>query len=134
MLHELLRDLQLQPHPEGGFYRERHRSVETVTRADGVVRSALTVIDFLLPAGVVSQWHRVNHADETWHFAAGAPLELLRQQGNGEVERLELSAASSWHLIPAGWWQSARSLGEWTLVQCCVAPGFDFADFEMRET
>jgi hypothetical protein len=132
MLDELIRDLKLQPHPEGGYYRERHRSPQTVTRVDGALRAALTVIDFLLPAGVTSAWHRVHHADETWHFAAGSPLELLRQNGDGPIDRLEVSPSSTWALIPAGWWQSARSLGDWTLVQCCVAPGFDFADFEMR--
>ena len=134
MVHELVRDLKLQAHPEGGYYRERHRASHTVTRADGALRAALTVIDFLLPAGVTSAWHRVRHADETWHFAAGAPLELLRQDGDGPVERLEVSSSIHWQLIPAGVWQSARSLGDWTLVQCCVATGFDFADFEMLGT
>ena len=61
MVHELIRDLKLQAHPEGGYYRERHRASHTVTRADGAVRAALTVIDFLLPAGVTSEWHRVHH-------------------------------------------------------------------------
>ncbi|CAN5241849.1 cupin domain-containing protein [soil metagenome] len=132
MLQELINRLQLQPHPEGGFYSERHRSPGVVTRADGAVRSALTLIDFVLPAGVTSHWHRVHHSDETWHYAAGAPLELLRQQDDGPIERLIVSQESSWQLIPAGWWQSARSLGDYTHVQCCVAPGFDFLDFEMR--
>lgn len=132
MLDELIRVHGLKPHPEGGWYRERFRSPRTVTRTDGAVRAALTVIDFLLPAGAVSAWHRVRSADETWHFAGGSPLELLRQDGDGPIERLEVSPASPWQIIPAGWWQSARSLGDWTLVQCCVAPGFDFADFELR--
>ena len=133
MIDDLIRKLQLQPHPEGGFYRERHRSPVSVTRADGKTRSALTVIDFLLPAGVVSAWHRVLGADETWHFAGGSPLELLRQETESDaIETLTLSPEQPWQIIPAGWWQSARSLGEWTLVNCCVAPGFSFDDFEMR--
>ena len=130
---QLIRDLQLQPHPEGGFYRECHRSAVLVQRSDGQQRHACTVIDFLLPAGVVSAWHRVLGADEIWHYSAGAPLELLRQQSGGVVETLELGPfpQPTWQLIKADKWQSARSLGDWSLVHCTVSPGFCFDDFEL---
>ena len=125
----------LQPHPEGGWYRELHRSRQMVVRADGQRRSAVTAILFLLEAGAVSRWHRVSHADETWHFAAGDPLELLLlPPGAGEIQRCRLgpmSAAEPLAVVPAGWWQAAQSLGAWSLVSCCVGPGFDFVDFTL---
>jgi uncharacterized protein len=74
----LIARYQLQPHPEGGWYRELHRSEQAVQRADGEARSALTVILFLLEAPGVSRWHRVSGADETWHFIGGDPVELLQ--------------------------------------------------------
>ena len=130
---------QLQPHPEGGWYRELHRSNTVVTRSDGMQRSGFTAILFLLEAGNASAWHRVHGADESWHFIAGAPVELLlRAEDRGQtqlqllgfsVERAELQPLL---VVPAGWWQAARSLGAWSLVSCCVGPGFDFADFEIH--
>ena len=141
MLHaldDLIQHYQLQPHPEGGWYREVHRSKLQVSRADGARRAGLTVILFLLEAGRPSAWHRVHGADESWHFIGGAPLELLlrptcdhpietRLLGTG-LERPELEPLA---VVQAGWWQAARSLGEWSLVSCCVGPGFDFQDFEL---
>jgi predicted cupin superfamily sugar epimerase len=137
----------LQPHPEGGWYRELHRSRQAVVRADGQQRSGLTAILFLLEAGAVSRWHRVSRADETWHFAGGDPLELLvLQPGEGELQCHRLGPVSAagglshdqdpellepLAVVPAGWWQAARSLGAWSLVSCCVGPGFDFADFTL---
>jgi predicted cupin superfamily sugar epimerase len=128
----------LQPHPEGGWYREVHRSPQAVLRADGAHRSGLTAILFLLEVDAVSRWHRVSQADETWHYAAGDPLELLLlpPQG-GEIQRQRLGAVAEAKtdqplaVVPAGWWQAARSLGAWTLVSCCVGPGFEFADFTL---
>ncbi len=130
---QLINELQLQPHPEGGFYRECHRSDVLVQRSDGQMRHGCTVIDFLLTAGVISAWHRVKGADELWHYSAGAPLELLRQAPGGAVETLKLGSfpLPSWQLIPADQWQSARSLGDWSLVHCTVSPGFSFDDFEL---
>ncbi len=128
----------LQPHPEGGWYCELHRSRQAVVRADGQQRSALTAILFLLEAGAVSRWHRVSRADETWHFAGGDPLDLiLLQPGEGPIERHCLGpvegsqSAEPLAVVPAGWWQAARTLGAWSLVSCCVGPGFDFADFTL---
>lgn len=140
----LIHRFRLEPHPEGGWYRELHRSPELVTRRDGQRRSGLTTILFLLPQGEISRWHRVGHADESWHHAGGDPLELLSlpPQG-GQLRRQCLSAltaqapsspaveAMPLAVVPAGWWQAARSLGAWSLVSCCVGPGFDFADFTL---
>ncbi len=135
---------RLEPHPEGGWYREVYRSDQPVSRQDGQQRAALTAILFLLPQGEISRWHRVACADETWHHAGGAALELLcLPPGGGAPRRQRLSAvltqpqelpgetASPLAVVPAGWWQAARSLGAWSLVSCCVGPGFDFADFTL---
>ena len=128
----------LQPHPEGGWYRELHRSALTVQRADGEPRSALTLILFLLDGAALSRWHRVRGADETWQFIAGDPLELLRlPPEGGEATPVLLGfspldpAPTPVAVVPAGWWQAARSLGSWSLVSCCVGPGFSFSDFDL---
>jgi predicted cupin superfamily sugar epimerase len=130
---ELIETLQLTPHPEGGFFREVFRSAKTVTPSDGrPIRSALTTIYFLLPAGAYSRWHQVL-SDEVWHFYEGAPLELLCDDAHWILGPVVLSGEQApVHTIPAGAWQAARSLGEYTLVGCTVGPGFDFADFSLR--
>ena len=122
--------LGLAPHPEGGHYREIWRDVP----ADGR-RGAGTAIYFLLAAGEVSHWHRVDAA-EAWHWYAGDPLALsLSSDGrDGEVVRLgpDLSRGQRpFALVPEGWWQGAVPLGRWTLVGCTVSPAFDFAGFEL---
>ena len=125
--------LELQPHPEGGWYREIHRSPIRVQRADGSLRAGLTVILFLLGKGEISRWHRVSGADEVWAHAGGDPLELswLPPQG-GPTSRILLgSDHQPVAVVPADHWQAARSLGAWSLVSCCVGPGFDFADFAL---
>ncbi len=135
---ELIERLGLQPHPEGGWFAETWRSSQHVMPADGRGRrSGLTVIHFLLGAGDVSRWHRVL-SDEAWQWCEGAPLELLLApptDGAIRVARLgPLTAARDTVLhevVPAGTWQAARSTGAYSLVTCCVGPGFDFADFTM---
>lgn len=126
---EVIRLLKLQPHPEGGYFRETYRDPDT---CDG--RSVSTAIYFLLKAGEVSRWHRVDAA-EAWHWYAGAPLELrIAADGAEDLHRLgnDLSAGERPQtVVPKGAWQSARSLGDWTLVGCTVAPGFEFSGFEM---
>jgi uncharacterized protein len=125
---ELIGRLALQPHPEGGWYREIYRSPTRVETARGS-RSALTTIHYLLERNQLSRWHVVQ-ADELWHFYAGAPLELLEYDpASRKFSRHELSAASV-GIIPAGVWQAARSLGDYSLVGCTVGPGFEFADFQ----
>ena len=122
--------LDLAPHPEGGFYREIFRDPRLVDNG----RAASTAIYFLLPAGVVSAWHRVDAA-ELWHFYAGAPLLLsLHDAGAATTRRLGVDLAAGERPqahVPAGVWQSAKSLGAWSLVGCTVAPGFEFAHFEI---
>jgi hypothetical protein len=129
---EIIRHLDLKPHPEGGFYRETWRE----TRADGG-RASGTAIYFLLPGGVENRWHRVDAA-EIWHFYAGAPLELSIERADGAAEKRVLGTAlldgeEPQLEVPAGAWQRARSLGRWTLVGCTVSPGFLFERFEIRE-
>ena len=126
---EVIAGLKLAPHPEGGYYRETFRDAGG---HDG--RAHSTAILFLLKAGEVSRWHRVDAA-ELWHWYGGAPLLLEIEEGK---RRHEIRLGPDWFerqhpqgLVPAGAWQSARSLGPWTLVGCTVAPGFDFAGFEL---
>lgn len=120
----LIKLLKLAPHPEGGYFRETFR--------DGgpAGRSHSTAIFFLLTAGEVSRWHRVDAA-EVWHFYRGAPLEL-RIGKQVYVLGPDIDEAQAPQIVvPANEWQSARSLGAYTLVGCTVAPGFEFDHFEI---
>lgn len=124
---QLIETLALEPHPEGGWYRQVHKSAEKVTRhADGAERSALTTIYFLLVEGTHSRWHCVQ-SDEVWHFYEGDPLEL-QIRGAGSVI---LDANNRVHVVPARAWQAAYPQGAYTLVGCTVGPGFEFEDFQM---
>lgn len=133
---QLITELALSPHPEGGHFREIHRSASVVDPRDGrSERAALTTIYFLLTSGEVSRWHRVA-SDEAWHFLEGDPLEL--HEADSSFDRVVTrilgpcsDAAEPVYVVEAGRWQAARSTGEYTLVGCTVGPGFDFADFEM---
>lgn len=127
---EIVRLLGLRPHPEGGFFCETFRAA-----APNGGRGASTAIYYLLRRGEVSAWHRVD-ADEVWHYYAGSPLELTLaaegQERYGMRLGQDLAAGERPQaVVPAGVWQSARSLGDWTLVGCTVAPAFEFAGFEM---
>jgi predicted cupin superfamily sugar epimerase len=129
----LIRKLELQPHPEGGFYRETFRSARQVDSGGRPARSALTTIYFLLAAGSFSAWHRVL-SDEVWHWHEGAPLELMLVPADlGSVQRRCLAPVADGIepvvTVPADWWQAARPLGEYALCSCTVAPGFQFEDF-----
>jgi hypothetical protein len=130
----IIRELRLQPHPEGGHYRETFR--DTVTLGDGAApRGASTAIYYLLQAGELSHWHRVDAA-EVWHWYAGAPLVLTisadGQEAATQVLGPDLTARQRPQVVvPAGAWQTAESLGEWTLAGCTVAPAFRFEGFEM---
>ncbi len=124
---ELIETLALEPHREGGWYRQAFKSEERVTRIrDDANRSALTTIYFLLVEGTFSAWHRVE-SDEVWHFYEGEPLELLTSDG---VTHLDENHRV--HVVKARQWQAARPLGAYTLVGCTVGPGFEFEDFEMK--
>lgn len=127
---EIVRLLGLEPHPEGGHFRETFRDGPG---PDG--RSRSTAIHYMLAEGEASHWHRVD-AVEVWHFHAGAPLELrISIDGEGaETHRLGPDVANGERpqvVVPENAWQAARSLGAWTLVSCTVAPGFRFEGFEM---
>ena len=116
--------LKLTPHPEGGYFRETFRDFD-----------ASTAIYYLLRAGEVSHWHRVDAA-EAWHWYAGGPLVLSVSENGDDAAALHLGPDLSrgqrpFALVPKGWWQAAASLGRWTLVGCTVSPAFDFAGFEM---
>ena len=131
--------LSLQPHPEGGWYREVYRSAELLDETMlperfGGTRSFSTAIYFLLMAGEISRLHRIKQ-DELWHFYDGAPLRLHRIRPDGSTcsELLGREAgALPMAMVPAGDYFGAEvTEGDYTLVGCTVAPGFDFADFEM---
>lgn len=133
---DLIAQLRLEPHPEGGWYREIHRSAEILDTPRGP-RAALTSIYFLLERPQFSRWHRVT-ADETWHYAHGAALELLVYRPESrQLEKRVLgppirqgdAMPEPTGVVRAGEWQAARSLGDFTLVGCDVGPGFDFEDF-----
>jgi uncharacterized protein len=129
---ELIRTLELMPHPEGGFYRETFRSAIFVAVDRRPPRTALTTIYFLLAAGSFSAWHRVR-SDEVWHWHEGEPLELLLAAADfSTVQRRILGPVGAGEpvaTVPADWWQAARPLGAYALCGCTVAPGFEFADF-----
>ena len=126
----IIAKLGLQPHPEGGWYRQTWQGPEVAGRAVG------TAIHFLLQAGERTHWHRVD-ADEVWLWHAGSPLTLLRAEGDhcplqsvtlgGDV----LADQSPQAVVPKGWWQAAEPTGNWSLVSCTVSPGFRFEGFEL---
>ena len=128
---EIIAHLSLQPHPEGGYYRETWRGPDgSEGRASG------TCIYFLLKAGEASHWHRVD-AVEIWHYYAGAPLILsLSETDAGPATEHVLgpdlaSRQAPQIIVPTGHWQAARSTGAFTLVGCTVSPGFEFSGFEL---
>ena len=132
---KLIDVLKLTPHPEGGYYREIYRSEsKLISPVNGEMRNSLTDIYFLLVSGQISRLHRVVH-DEIWHFYEGNPLELIEVQSDGmEMSKIIIGDDNGIvkykHCIKGGNWQAAYSTGEYSLVGCTVAPGFDFADFE----
>lgn len=123
----IIAKLGLQPHPEGGWYRETWVGPEVGGRPSG------TAILFLLQADERSHWHRVD-ADEIWLWHAGAPLVLSLGADRATDVRLGpdvLGGEVVQAVVPAGWWQAARPLGDWVLVSCTVSPGFRFEGFEL---
>ena len=128
---DVIRLLDLKPHPEGGHFRETFRD----TRAVEGGRAASTAIYYLLARGERSHWHRTDAA-EVWNWYAGAPLRLDIAPEMEARERVTLGrdlagGERPQAVVPAHAWQAAETLGEWTLVGCTVAPGFDFAQFEL---
>ena len=129
---EIIARLELKPHPEGGHYRETFRDSSVDTSG----RSRSTAIYFLLARGERSHWHRID-AVEVWHHYAGDAL-ILQIADNAGQHSIKLGpdlAAGEvpQGIVPAHAWQAAESTGDWTLVGCTVAPGFEFAKFELAE-
>jgi len=127
---EIVEALAMQRHPEGGWFTETFRD------SSGIERGHSTAIYYLLMAGEKSHWHRVRDAAEVWHYYAGAPLALHSSRDGVTFETIVLGAEilrgeRPQAVIPASCWQAAESLGEYTLVGCTVAPGFEFTAFEM---
>jgi uncharacterized protein len=127
---DIIARLDLKPHPEGGHYRETFR--DECPDADG--RSRSTAIYFLLARGERSHWHRID-AVEIWHYYAGAPLTLRIADGDGRRNVTLGTNLSSGEqpqaIVPPFAWQAAESNGDWTLIGCTVAPGFEFSKFEL---
>jgi uncharacterized protein len=127
---DIIRLLELAPHPEGGHFRETFRD----SAAPGAGRAVSTAIYFLLRRGERSRWHRVDAA-EVWHWYAGSPLLLsVSDGGRRSTHRLGSNLGAGERpqaVVPAQAWQQAESLGDYTLVGCTVAPGFEFSGFEM---
>lgn len=127
---DVIETLRLAPHPEGGYYAETWRDVPHDKE-----RGSGSAIYYLLEGGPGSKWHRVD-AVEIWHFYAGSPLELqISSDGHQLVKRVLGPGVDAGQrpqlIVPAHAWQSARSLGEWTLVGCTVSPAFESAGFEL---
>ena len=127
---QIIKVLEMRPHPEGGWF------VETFRDNPDRGRGYSTAIYFLLEKGQVSAWHRVRDAAEVWHYYAGAPLSLTFERTTDMLETCKLgpdltAGERPQAVVPAGAWQTAQSLGDWTLVGCTVSPGFEFSGFEM---
>ena len=136
---QLAATLGLQPHPEGGWFRETYRAEETVETTRGA-RAAATAILFLVTAASPSRFHRLA-SDELWIHQGGLPLELATLTPAGELETRVLGPDLPQALVPARRWQAARVTDgldlppcqAWALVSCVVSPGFDFVDFELAD-
>jgi uncharacterized protein len=128
---DIIRMLDLKPHPEGGHFRETFRDSQQI----GAGRPTSTAIYYLLARGDRSHWHRLD-AVEVWHWYAGAPLQLEIAAVSGRIERITLGGDIAAGLrpqavVPAKTWQAAQTTGDWTLLGCTLAPGFDFAKLEL---
>ncbi|MEL1263776.1 cupin domain-containing protein [Pseudoxanthomonas putridarboris] len=133
---ELIRTLQLAPHPEGGYFRRIYESAKR-TEVNGIERPTLTAIKFLLPRDVVTRWHRVD-ATEVWDWHEGSPMELsMFYPDTRTLSRAQLDTSArggqQTQVVPAGVWQSARSLGDYSLMDCTVSPGFVWKGFQLLE-
>jgi uncharacterized protein len=141
---ELISHYGLLPHPEGGFYRETYRASDTLEKAALPERFAgacvaSTAIYFLLPKGHVSHLHRIA-SDEVWHFYTGGPLVVVAISPEGALTQTRLGQHLQdgevfQHVVPAGYWFGAypAETSDFSFVGCTVAPGFEFADFELAQ-
>lgn len=133
---QLISSLGLERHPEGGYFRKAYHSTAPVQPLDGRgQRMGLSTIYFLLVAGDASHWHRV-FSDEAWHYYEGDPVEMfITDPAFASASQYVLSpvadSAEPVRVVPAGWWQAARTSGAYTLIGCTVGPGFEYDDFQM---
>lgn len=132
----------LEPHPEGGYFREIYRSPMKLKHPRigtdaGIERSAGTLIYFLLSGADFSAFHRVRHSDEIWHMYGGGPIEIFTIDSGGQLDKhtltTELMQGEPTVMVPADTWQAARLApgADWALGGCTVSPGFEYEDFEM---
>ena len=143
-IDQLVDKLQLQPHPEGGFFRETYRSEQNIPapwdkESTSSQRSLSTAILFLITSGNFSAFHRIRR-DECWHFYNGQPLLVHQLSPDGTYSCIRLGNRSCegqvyQHVVPAGYWfaSEVETANGYALVGCTVSPGFDFADFELAE-
>ena len=127
---DIICELSMRQHPEGGWYVQTFRDSSDETRGHS------TAIYYLLRGGEHSHWHRVHDAAEVWHHYIGAPLALHLSEDGAKSKTIILgpdllNGARPQAIVPANWWQAAETLGDFTLVGCTVAPGFEFSSFEM---
>lgn len=138
-IQQLATHLQLQPHPEGGFYKETYRCTNNTTHHHNTEpRSACTAIYFLLVENNFSAFHRIQ-SDEIWHFYKGEPIHLHTISPEGDYEEILIGndIANNQHpqyTVPAGYWFASEVKSNYALCGCTVSPGFDFNDFELAET
>lgn len=132
----IVNHLQLQPHPEGGFYKETYRcESQTQQIHSNANRSACTAIYFMLTEGNFSAFHRIK-SDEIWHFYSGSPIHLHTLSPEGHYQEIIIGADLSQnqhpqYIVPANYWFASEVKSNYALCGCTVSPGFDFADFEM---
>ncbi|XP_022091668.1 uncharacterized protein LOC110979852 [Acanthaster planci] len=132
-MQDIIENLNLSPHPEGGFYRETYRCDDV--NSDG--QSHSTAIYYVMTKGDGLVWHRIRGKNELWHFYAGDPAEVRLASPDGNLQKVITFGPDIFQdqqpqlLIRADQWQSAKCLGEWTLFGCTVSPGFEFKDFEL---
>ncbi len=132
--NDLIKHYQMEPHPEGGYFKETYRSEIEIDSAQGI-RNSSTAIHFLITDKSISHLHRLK-SDEGWHFHLGSPLRLIEIAPNGKLIETIIGPDISkgqklQHFVPAGNWFASTSLGEFSFVGCTVSPGFDFNDFVM---
>lgn len=142
IVDHLVTRLNMQPHPEGGYYSETYRAVDQVRRAsDDAVRASSTAIYYLLSDGAWSTWHRIA-SDEVWHFYAGSPLNVYVLGADGRLDIHKLGNPLTHEqctyqaVVPAGCWFAAalETPDSYALAGCTVAPGFEFSEFELANT
>jgi len=141
---KIIKRLRLQPHPEGGYFRESYRSSgkipqSALPRTFKGDRNCSTAIYFLLPKGSKSNFHKIR-SDEVWHFYSGGPITIVELRGNGRIKKTVLGpdiqkGQKLQYVVPANCWFGSHPnpKTEFALVGCTVAPGFDFADFKLAK-